>query len=60
MFFENMNPRLIEQLTLFPTSYDDGPDALQGAVEQLKNRYDPIRNAPPTGKTWVPPWQNLY
>lgn len=43
LFAENINPRLLEQLTLFPTSYDDGPDALQGAVAQLKNRYDPIR-----------------
>lgn len=53
LFAENVNPRLLEQLTLFPTSYDDGPDALQGAVEQLKNRYDRIRNAPSTGRPGV-------
>ncbi len=58
LFSENINPRLLEQLTLFPTSYDDGPDALQGAVEKLKNRHDPIRNAPFTGQPWIPPWFN--
>lgn len=36
LFAEKLNPRLIEQLTLFPTTYDDGPDALQGAIAQLK------------------------
>jgi predicted phage terminase large subunit-like protein len=36
LFAESVHPRLIDQLTLFPTSYDDGPDALQGAVSQLK------------------------
>lgn len=36
LFAGNIHPRLIDQLTLFPTSYDDGPDALQGAVAQLK------------------------
>ncbi len=36
LFSETIHPRLIDQLTLFPTSYDDGPDALQGAVAQLK------------------------
>lgn len=36
LFADSIHPRLIDQLTLFPTSYDDGPDALQGAVSQLK------------------------
>jgi predicted phage terminase large subunit-like protein len=36
LFSDAIHPRLIDQLTLFPTSYDDGPDALQGAVSQLK------------------------
>lgn len=36
LFSDAIHPRLIDQLTLFPTSYDDGPDALQGAVAQLK------------------------
>ncbi len=36
LFSEAIHPRLMDQLTLFPTSYDDGPDALQGAVAQLK------------------------
>lgn len=35
-FAEDLSPRLIEQLRLFPTVNDDGPDALQGAVAQLK------------------------
>lgn len=26
----------MSQLVLFPTSHDDGPDALHGAVAQLK------------------------
>jgi predicted phage terminase large subunit-like protein len=36
LFAEGIHPRLMDQLILFPTSYDDGPDALQGAVAQLK------------------------
>ena len=36
LFAEGIHPRLMDQMTLFPTSYDDGPDALQGAVAQLK------------------------
>jgi predicted phage terminase large subunit-like protein len=36
LFADTLNPRLLSQLTLFPTEYDDGPDALQGAVAQLK------------------------
>jgi predicted phage terminase large subunit-like protein len=36
LFAETLTPRLLDQLTLFPTTYDDGPDALHGAVEQLK------------------------
>jgi predicted phage terminase large subunit-like protein len=36
LFADDIHPRLIDQLTLFPTSYDDGPDALHGAVAQLK------------------------
>lgn len=36
LFAESIHPRLIDQLTLFPTSYDDGPDALHGAVSQLR------------------------
>ena len=39
LFADTIDPRLIEQLTLFPTSYDDGPDALQGAVYQLKKSF---------------------
>lgn len=58
LFADTVNPRLIEQLSLFPTSYDDGPDALQGAVSQLKKRFDAIRNAPtnPAAQAWTPPW----
>jgi len=36
LFAENLNPLLMSQLLLFPTSHDDGPDALHGAVAQLK------------------------
>lgn len=36
LFADSIHPRLIDQLTLFPTSYDDGPDALQGAVSKLR------------------------
>jgi predicted phage terminase large subunit-like protein len=35
LFHRDINPRLITQLQLFPTSHDDGPDALHGAVTQL-------------------------
>lgn len=33
---ERLDPLLLEQLRLFPTTHDDGPDALQGCVERLK------------------------
>lgn len=36
LFAENINPLLMTQLVLFSTSHDDGPDALHGAVTQLK------------------------
>lgn len=36
LFSETLTPQLATQLTLFPTGYDDGPDALQGAIAQLK------------------------
>lgn len=36
LFADNLNPLLMQQLLLFPTSHDDGPDALHGAVAQLK------------------------
>jgi predicted phage terminase large subunit-like protein len=36
LFAENITPLLMTQLVLFPTSHDDGPDALHGAVAQLK------------------------
>jgi len=40
LFNENISPRLLSQLELFPTdSHDDGPDALHGCVEQLRNRF---------------------
>ncbi len=38
LFNEDLNPRLISQLTLFPTTHDDGPDALYGAIEPLWKR----------------------
>jgi len=36
LFADSLNPLLMQQLLLFPTSHDDGPDALYGAVAQLK------------------------
>lgn len=57
LFADTLNPRLMEQLSLFPTSYDDGPDALQGAVAQLKRRFDAIRNAPGERRGNLPLWQ---
>jgi predicted phage terminase large subunit-like protein len=36
LFNIDLNPRLISQLQLFPTSNDDGPDALHGAIEPLR------------------------
>lgn len=33
---QDTSPLLIDQLRLFPTTHDDGPDALQGCVERLK------------------------
>lgn len=38
VFNDDLSPRLISQMQLFPTDHDDGPDALHGAVEQLKKR----------------------
>jgi len=53
LFADTLNPRMIEQLSLFPTSYDDGPDALEGAVSQLKRRC--IYNRGIQGP-WPPAW----
>jgi predicted phage terminase large subunit-like protein len=41
LFHEDLNPRLISQLRLFPTTHDDGPDALRGALDKFipKARY---------------------
>ncbi len=36
LFNENLDPKFVTQMKLYPTTYDDGPDALQGAVAQLK------------------------
>lgn len=36
LFCNTLDPRVIQQLHLFPTTHDDAPDALQGAVDQLK------------------------
>jgi predicted phage terminase large subunit-like protein len=35
-FNRALDSRLIEQLKYFPTTHDDGPDALQGAVSKLQ------------------------
>jgi predicted phage terminase large subunit-like protein len=34
---ENVDPEFINQLRLFPTVNDDGPDALEGAVKRLRS-----------------------
>lgn len=39
LFATTLDPKLLQQLQLFPTTHDDGPDALQGAVSQLKKRH---------------------
>jgi predicted phage terminase large subunit-like protein len=37
LFSNRLDPLIIQQMTLFPTAdHDDAPDALQGAVDQLK------------------------
>jgi len=39
LFREDLDPKLFQQLTYFPTAtHDDGPDALEGAVHQLITR----------------------
>jgi len=39
LLFSNSLPKsFIQQMILFPTGHDDGPDALQGAVSQLRKR----------------------
>lgn len=38
LFADTLNPRLMSQMSLFPTSHDDGPDALYGAVDPLWKR----------------------
>ncbi len=41
LLFSNTLPELfITQMHLFPTTHDDGPDALHGAVSQLKKRLE--------------------
>lgn len=47
LFAQDLNPRLINQMTLFPTSHDDGPDALHGAIEQLRKPKGSITMASP-------------
>ncbi|MBY0405734.1 MAG: phage terminase large subunit, partial [Cyanobacteria bacterium] len=32
LFNQDLNQRFISQINLFPTTHDDGPDALQGVV----------------------------
>jgi predicted phage terminase large subunit-like protein len=41
LFSDSLPSLFIDQLTQFPTTYEDGPDALQGAVAQLKKTYEP-------------------
>ncbi len=39
-FANTLPEHFIHQMNLFPTSHDDGPDALQGAVAQLRKFWD--------------------
>lgn len=36
LFSDRIDPELLNQLRLFPTVHDDGPDALHGCVDKLK------------------------
>ena len=36
LFADSLSPLFIDQLKLYPSNHDDGPDALQGAIAQLK------------------------
>ena len=45
-FADTLDRRMIEQLQQFPTGYVDGPDALEGAVRQLRRRVDAVRLRP--------------
>ncbi len=38
LFSSTLPKRFMDQMTMFPTSYDDGPDALHGAWYQLRRR----------------------
>lgn len=43
LFSNNLSPRFMDQMAYFPMgSHDDGPDALHGAVRQLKRRLGKI------------------
>lgn len=55
LFADTLNPQLLDQLRQFPTGYDDGPDALQGAVSKLQHRNDKVRNMEePEGRMRTP------
>jgi len=41
-FAEGINRELLNQLRLFPTDHDDGPDALHGAISRLKKPFGAI------------------
>lgn len=56
LFAESLNPQLLDQLRQFPTGYDDGPDALQGAVSKLQHRNDKIRNQEGPEGLMPAPW----
>lgn len=56
LFSETLNPQLLDQLRQFPTGYDDGPDALQGAVSKLQHRTDKIRNQETPESLYKAPW----
>ncbi|MDH4378389.1 MAG: phage terminase large subunit [Vampirovibrionales bacterium] len=47
LFHRGLCPRFLEQLELFPTAKDDGPDALHGAWSQLRKPRGHIQITPP-------------
>jgi phage terminase large subunit-like protein len=50
IFREDTDSELFYQLAQFPTTHDDGPDALEGAVSHLMTRV----NAPETQRRSIP------
>jgi predicted phage terminase large subunit-like protein len=48
---ENVDPEFLQQIRLFPTVHDDGPDSLHGCVSRLKKPQGYIGTAPRIGES---------